>query len=171
MFCNQCEQTANCTGCASSPGVCGKNEDIKSLQETLLYGVKGMCAYANHARRLGKTDEGVNAFVEDALFSTMTNVNFDIGAGLELVLECGKQNLRVMEMLDEGHTERGLELYALALRHPFVANSRWFEDVVGKRVAEVAAGLPAEVVAAAVERGRSRDVDATIAELLAELEV
>ncbi len=72
----------------------------------VLYGVKGMCAYANHARRLGKTDEGVNAFVEDALFSTMTNVNFDIGAGLELVLECGKQNLRVMEMLDEGHTER-----------------------------------------------------------------
>jgi hydroxylamine reductase len=106
MFCNQCEQTANCTGCVSSPGVCGKNEDIQSLQETLLYGVKGMCAYANHARRLGKTDEAVNAFVEDALFSTMTNVNFDVPSTLEMVLECGKQNLRVMEMLDEGHVER-----------------------------------------------------------------
>lgn len=106
MFCNQCEQTANCSGCVTSPGVCGKDQDVQSLQETLLYGVKGMCAYANHARRLGKTDEAVNAFVEEALFSTMTNVNFDIGVGLELVLECGKQNLRVMEMLDEGHTER-----------------------------------------------------------------
>ncbi len=106
MFCNQCEQTANCTGCVSSPGVCGKNEDVQSLQETLLYGVKGMCAYANHARRLGKSDEAVSAFVEEALFSTMTNVNFDVPSMLELVLECGKQNLRVMELLDEGHTAR-----------------------------------------------------------------
>ena len=79
MFCNQCEQTANGTGCVTSPGVCGKNEDVQSLQETLLYGVKGMAAYANHARRLGKTDEAVNAFIEEALFATMTNVNFDIG--------------------------------------------------------------------------------------------
>jgi len=103
MFCNQCEQTANCSGCVTSPGVCGKDEDVQSLQETLLYGVKGMCAYANHARRLGQTDEGVNAFVEEALFSTMTNVNFDVPSMLELVRECGKQNLRVMEMLDAGH--------------------------------------------------------------------
>ena len=51
MFCNQCEQTLKCTGCASSPGVCGKDEDVQSLQETLLYGLKGMAAYANHARR------------------------------------------------------------------------------------------------------------------------
>jgi len=106
MFCNQCEQTLKCTGCASSPGVCGKDEDVQSLQETLLYGLKGMAAYANHARRLGMTDEGVSAFIEEALFSTMTNVNFDLGALLELCLECGRQNLRVMEMLDAGHVRR-----------------------------------------------------------------
>ena len=57
MFCNQCEQTAHGTGCVQSPGVCGKNEDIQSLQEMLLYGLKGMCSYAHHARRLGKVDE------------------------------------------------------------------------------------------------------------------
>ena len=106
MFCNQCEQTAKGTGCASTVGVCGKNEDIQSLQETLLYGLKGMAAYAHHARRLGKTDEAVNAFIEDALFATVTNVNFDLGSLLEMVLECGRQNFRVMEMLDEGHVER-----------------------------------------------------------------
>ncbi|MHC4405864.1 MAG: hydroxylamine reductase [Planctomycetota bacterium] len=106
MFCNQCEQTAHCTGCATSPGVCGKDEDIQSLQETLLYGLKGMAAYAHHARRLGKTDESVSAFIEEALFATMTNVNFDLDSHLEYVLECGKQNLRVMELLDEGHVER-----------------------------------------------------------------
>ena len=106
MFCNQCEQTISGTGCNGSRGVCGKNEDVQSLQETLLYGLKGMAAYAHHARRLGQTDERVNAFIEEALFATMTNVNFDLGALLEMVLECGRQNYRVMEMLDEGHVRR-----------------------------------------------------------------
>jgi hydroxylamine reductase len=105
VYCNQCEQTANGTGCVEI-GVCGKDADVQSLQETLLYGVKGLAAYANHARRLGKTDEAVSAFIEEALFSTLTNVNFDLDSLLELVLECGAQNLRVMEMLDAGHTER-----------------------------------------------------------------
>lgn len=105
MFCNQCEQTQNGTGCTDI-GVCGKDPDMQSLQEILLYGVKGMAAYANHARRLGKTDDSVSAFIEEALFATMTNVNFDIPTLLELVLECGRQNLRVMELLDQGHTER-----------------------------------------------------------------
>ncbi|MFO0927403.1 MAG: hydroxylamine reductase [Gemmataceae bacterium] len=105
MFCNQCEQTQNGRGC-TDVGVCGKDEDVQSLQEILLYGVKGMAAYAHHARRLGKTDEAVNAFIEEALFSTVTNVNFDIPSLLELVLECGRMNLRVMQMLDAGHVEK-----------------------------------------------------------------
>ena len=105
MFCNQCEQTQSGTGCTDI-GVCGKDEDMQSLQEILLYGVKGMAAYANHARRLGKTDENVSAFIEEALFATMTNVNFDIPTLLEMVLECGRQNLRVMQLLDEGHSEK-----------------------------------------------------------------
>ncbi len=105
MFCNQCEQTQGGRGCTDI-GVCGKDADVQSLQETLLYGVKGMAAYAHHARRLGKVDEDVDAFVEEALFSTVTNVNFDLESLLELVLECGRQNLRVMQMLDEGHVER-----------------------------------------------------------------
>jgi hydroxylamine reductase len=106
MFCNQCEQTIAGKGCANQVGVCGKNEDVHSLQETLLYGLKGMAAYAHHARRLGKTDESVSAFIEEALFATMTNVNFDLDSLLEMCLECGRKNLRVMELLDEGHVER-----------------------------------------------------------------
>jgi hydroxylamine reductase len=65
-----------------------------------------MAAYANHARRLGKHDDEVSAFTEEALFSTMTNVNFDLGTALELVLECGRMNLKVMQMLNDGHVER-----------------------------------------------------------------
>ena len=106
MFCNQCEQTAHGSGCVMSPGVCGKNDDVQSLQEMLLYGLKGMAAYANHARRLGKSDEAVSAFIEEALFATMTNVNFDVESLLEMVLECGRQNLRVMQLLDDGHIEK-----------------------------------------------------------------
>ena len=106
MFCNQCEQFGK--GCQSTtgPGVCGKDADIQSLQETILYGLKGMAAYAHHARRLGMVDESVNAFIEEALFSTMTNVNFDGPSLIEIAMELGRKNLRVMEMLDEGHVKR-----------------------------------------------------------------
>jgi hydroxylamine reductase len=105
MFCNQCEQ---CRPICQNPGpgVCGKDPDIQSLQETILYGLKGLAAYASHARRLGVVDESVDAFVEEALFSTMTNVNFDMGTLLEIALEVGKHNYRAMQMLDAGHTQR-----------------------------------------------------------------
>jgi hydroxylamine reductase len=104
MFCNQCEQVFKGQACVEV-GVCGKDPDMQSLQEILLYGLKGMASYAHHARRLGQVDENVNAFVEEALFATVTNVNFDIPTLFELVLECGMQNLRVMELLDRGHRE------------------------------------------------------------------
>jgi hydroxylamine reductase len=106
MNCNQCEQTFRQSACVSSPGTCGKDEDVQSLQETLLYGLKGMAAYAHHARRLGKHDEQVSAFVEEALFATMTNVNFDLDTLLGYCLQLGAMNLRVMQLLDEGHLER-----------------------------------------------------------------
>ena len=105
MFCNQCEQSFCGTGCNNNVGICGKDEDVQSVQELILYGLKGMAAYANHARRLGKSDESVSAFIEEALFSTMTNVNFDINALFEIALELGRKNLRVMELLDAGHIE------------------------------------------------------------------
>ena len=105
MYCNQCEQTRKQTACTTSPGVCGKDEDVQSLQELLLYGLKGMAAYAHHARRLGKFDEEVSGFIEEALFATMTNVNFDLDTLLGYCLKCGEMNLKVMQMLDQGHID------------------------------------------------------------------
>jgi hydroxylamine reductase len=64
-----------------------------------------MAAYAAHARRLGKHDDEVSAFIEEALFATMTNVNFDMQTLLGYCLKCGEMNLRVMQLLDEGHVE------------------------------------------------------------------
>ena len=105
MFCYQCEQAAGGKGC-TKVGVCGKNEDIQSLQDTLMFGLKGIAAYAYHTRDLGAKDEQVDAFMHEAMFSTLTNVDFDISRYLELVLKAGEMNLRVMEMLNNAHTER-----------------------------------------------------------------
>jgi len=105
MYCNQCEQVRHQEACDQSPGACGKDEDIHSAQELLLYGLKGMAAYAHHARRLGYHDPEVAAFMEEALLATMTNVNFDLDTLLELCLRCGQVNLRVMELLDRAHVE------------------------------------------------------------------
>ena len=104
MYCDQCEQTVLGTGC-TEVGRCGKNPDVESLQKILLYGLKGMAAYKHHARRLGQTDPEVESFIEEALFATMTNVNFDIPTLVEMVLECGRMNLRTMQMLNDGHVE------------------------------------------------------------------
>lgn len=105
MFCYQCEQTVGGTGCTKM-GVCGKNEDVQSLQDILLYGLKGIAAYAYHARELGAKDEEVDAFMHEALFKTVTNVSFDLGQHIDMVLKCGRMNLRVMELLDKAHTQK-----------------------------------------------------------------
>jgi hydroxylamine reductase len=104
MFCYQCSQTLE-GGCTRA-GVCGKSADISSLMDTLLFGLKGVAAYAYHARELGKIDPEVDAFMHKALFATLTNVNFDIASVLDLVMECGRMNLAAMKLLDEAHVER-----------------------------------------------------------------
>jgi len=71
--------------------------------------------------------------------------------------------------LGQPDIEGAIELYALASRYPFVANSSWFEDVVGREIAAAAKALPSEIVAHAQERGRARDLWATVEELLEEL--
>ena len=71
-------------------------------------------------------------------------------------------------LLAEGDHVRAIEVYEMACTFPYIANSRWHEDVIGRLVAQAAGSLPAAVVSAAKERGRARDVQATLQELLAE---
>lgn len=105
MFCNQCEQTVDGKACTATTGACGKNEDIQSLQDILLYGLKGIAAYAYHAGELGLRSQEVDSFMHEALFSTVTNVNFDLNEHIALVLKCGQMNLKIMELLDKANTE------------------------------------------------------------------
>ncbi len=103
MFCNQCEQTAQGTGCTVK-GVCGKDPDIQSLQETLLYALKGIAAYAHHSRVMGERDEDIDAFMHEALFKTLTNVDFDLNDFVKVVLKAGDINYKAMELLDKANT-------------------------------------------------------------------
>ncbi|ABB15179.1 hydroxylamine reductase [Carboxydothermus hydrogenoformans] len=106
MFCYQCEQTAQGKGCVGPVGVCGKNEDLAALQDLLIFGLKGIAAYAYHARELGAHDPEVDAFMHEALFTTLTNVDFDLDHHLQMVLKAGEMNLKIMELLDKAHTEK-----------------------------------------------------------------
>src|SRR5271157_1288628 len=76
MFCYQCEQTAKGEGCTVM-GVCGKQPEVASLQDLLVYLVTGISQYAVEGRKVGVVDPEVNTYTFEALFSTLTNVNFD----------------------------------------------------------------------------------------------
>ena len=76
MFCYQCEQTAGGTGCTKF-GVCGKDPATAALQDLLVHAAKGIAQYAHRAAGLGARDREVDVFVVKALFTTLTNVNFD----------------------------------------------------------------------------------------------
>jgi len=80
------------------------NEDINSVVEILMYGLKGMAAYMDHAMILGKNDDEVMAFFQKALAAT-TDQSLGLMDYVGLAMECGKQNLTVMALLDAGNTE------------------------------------------------------------------
>ena len=104
MFCYQCSQTI--AGGCKVHGVCGKDEDVASLQDILIFGLKGIAAYNYHAKRLGFSDPEIDFFINEALFTTLTNVNFDAGRFVEYVLKAGQINIKAMEILDRAHTEK-----------------------------------------------------------------
>lgn len=87
MFCNQCEQTAKGQGCTVR-GVCGKPPEVAALQDLLVHAVKGMSLYAHEGRKNGVVDQEVNVFTVKALFSTLTNVDFDAARFEKLIKEC-----------------------------------------------------------------------------------
>jgi hydroxylamine reductase len=75
MFCNQCEQTAK--GGCTKIGVCGKNQRVAALQDLLTYAIRGLCQFTISGRSVEINDSDINRFTLQAIFSTLTNVNFD----------------------------------------------------------------------------------------------
>lgn len=80
-----------------------ENEDVRSLRELVMYGLKGMAAYAEHAFNLGKTSEEIFAFIEKALLGTMDN-SLSADELVALVMETGEYGVKVMALLDEANT-------------------------------------------------------------------
>jgi hydroxylamine reductase len=76
MFCYQCEQTFKGTGCTGI-GICGKKPEVAALQDLLVYSLKGLSSVAMQGRKAGITDIETDRFICEALFSTLTNVEFD----------------------------------------------------------------------------------------------
>lgn len=104
--------TPNCSGCSSR---CGRNDDYdmrllwnadadtRSLKSLILFGVRGMAAYAHHAMVLGYSDDAVNRFFAKALFAV--GEDWAMGDLLPVVMEVGEKNLRCMALLDRANTE------------------------------------------------------------------
>ena len=102
----------DCAVCASTCGrtddydmekLWGAQEDIRSLKSLILFGVRGMAAYAHHAMVLGYTDEEVNRFLAKALFAVGEDWGMD--ELLPIVMEVGEKNLKCMALLDKANTE------------------------------------------------------------------
>ena len=85
MFCYQCEQTAGGKGCTKM-GVCGKTPEVAALQDLLIFQIKGISCYAKEIVEKGENvDKDIVSFVENCLFTTLTNVNFDADVHVELL--------------------------------------------------------------------------------------
>lgn len=81
-------------------------KDVAGVQEMIVYGLKGMCAYAAHAKQLGKEDPAVYAMVHETLAWLEGPESADLGACLGKALAVGSTNVRVLEILDSGHNEK-----------------------------------------------------------------
>ncbi len=132
MFCYQCEQTAKGEGCTRM-GVCGKDSDVAALQDLLVYALQGLSQVATQARKSGIVDPEINGFTVEALFSTLTNVDFDperfpvllercisLREGLKAKLRAAGQEIQLggpaeLELAQglEGLVEQGRELELL----------------------------------------------------------
>lgn len=90
MFCYQCEQTANGKGCTKQ-GVCGKTPEVANLQDLLIFQLKGISCYGDILLKKGmRPEKHVVSFVENCLFTTLTNVNFDPEVHVKLLQEAQK---------------------------------------------------------------------------------
>jgi hydroxylamine reductase len=95
MFCYQCEQTSKSTACTVR-GVCGKDDEIASIQDALVYALKGLALVAEKAAPAGLVPDDTYPFIEEALFTTLTNVNYDAEALTDRVREAAerRENLK-----------------------------------------------------------------------------
>ncbi|WP_028110912.1 hydroxylamine reductase [Ferrimonas futtsuensis] len=117
MFCIQCEQTMQTpvgNGCQYAMGMCGKTAEISDLQDVLVYMLQGVSAYANAAREVGVVDADADAYIPQAFFSTLTNVNFDESRLIEYTAKAIDTKARLKAAYEAACTVQGVEPKVLA---------------------------------------------------------
>ncbi|ALC16511.1 hydroxylamine reductase [Desulfuromonas soudanensis] len=132
MFCYQCEQTAN--GGCTKIGVCGKQPDVSTLQDQLVFALKGIAFWANLAREKGAKDQEIDRFMLDGLFTTVTNVDFDAE-------EIAKLVRKAATLLDKART-----LYTTAAGAPYTGS-------IPEAALPFTAGSTAELIALGEKHG------------------
>ncbi|BDY06323.1 hydroxylamine reductase [Ferrimonas sp. YFM] len=117
MFCIQCEQTMQTpvgNGCQYAMGMCGKTAEISDLQDVLVYMLQGVSAYAHAAREVGVVDADADAYIPQAFFSTLTNVNFDENRLIEYTAKAIDTKARLKAAYEAACTVKGVEPKVLA---------------------------------------------------------
>jgi hydroxylamine reductase len=107
MFCYQCEQTSQGQGC-QVVGVCGKDENTATLQDLLIHAVKGISQYAHRARQLGAAEAEIDSFTIEAIFATLTNVNFDEDQMAGLVYQAAEVRSQARALYEAAAAKAGV---------------------------------------------------------------
>ena len=117
MFCNQCQETFNSTGCTKN-GVCGKKGEVADLQDKFLYVLKSISFYNLKARTAGLNEEATDRFILDGFFATLTNTNFDKKEIENLIKKGFELRDRIKAKLPSGMIDPEKDLPAVATVTP-----------------------------------------------------
>ncbi len=137
MFCFQCQEAAQGKGC-TKVGMCGKTADLAALQDLMIYSLKGISELGVKADEIGMDMEGLDRFIIEGLFMTITNTNFD----KERFFEKIKEALKLRDKLKAQLIERKVELGELADAATFIVNSK--DEIVYKASSEKVGVLATE---------------------------
>ncbi|MDY6790748.1 MAG: hydroxylamine reductase [Thermodesulfobacteriota bacterium] len=123
MFCFQCQETAKNTGCTVK-GMCGKPEETANLQDLLIYVLRGIAVYGEKAKELGILDKETGLFVAQALFTTITNANWDNDRFVAMIKEALKRRDDLKDKFLAAYKEKTGKDFAENLHH----SATWFSD-------------------------------------------
>jgi hydroxylamine reductase len=127
MFCFQCQETAKNKGCTVK-GVCGKPEDTANLQDLLIYALRGIAVYSEKARELGMSSGEEGLFVAQALFTTITNANWEDDRFIELIKEALKRREALRAKFLAAYREEYGKDFDESLHH----SATWYSDDVAE---------------------------------------
>ncbi len=123
MFCFQCQETAKNTGCTIK-GMCGKPEETANLQDLLIYVLRGIAVYGEKAKELGILDKETGLFVAQALFTTITNANWDNDRFVAMIKEALKFREALKDKFLGAYKEKSGKDFDEKLHH----SATWFSD-------------------------------------------